>query len=90
VAWVTTGKDIEEVTAKLDTCAVAAGGLTQANAVSFDEVKMEAKMPMAYGSFDIRFVCRGIDRARESSVPPNNPWRPVYFRLGVRLPSQAL
>jgi len=42
VAWVATGKDVEEVTAKLEACAVAAGEWAQANAVSFGEGKTEA------------------------------------------------
>jgi len=42
VAWITTDKDVEEVTAKLEACASAAGKWAQANAVSFDEGKTEA------------------------------------------------
>ena len=42
VAWVATGKDVEEVTAKLEACAAAAGEWAQANAVSFDEGKSGA------------------------------------------------
>jgi len=41
VAWVATG-NVEEVTAKLEACAVAAGEWAQANAVGFDEGKTEA------------------------------------------------
>jgi len=41
-AWVATGKDVEEVTAKLEACAAAAGEWAQANAVSFGEGKTEA------------------------------------------------
>jgi len=42
VALGATGKDDEEVTAKLEACAAAAGESAQANAVSFDEGKAEA------------------------------------------------
>ena len=42
VAWVATGNDVKEVTAKLEACAVAAGEWAQANAASFDEGKTEA------------------------------------------------
>jgi len=42
VAWVATGKAVEELTAKLEACAAAAGEWAQANAVSFDEGKTEA------------------------------------------------
>jgi len=42
VAWVATGKDVEELIAKLEACAAAAGEWSQANAVSFNEGKPEA------------------------------------------------
>ena len=42
VAWIATGKDVEEATAKLEASAAAAGEWTQANAARFDEAKTEA------------------------------------------------